>query len=322
MRFVSADEIDRVLDFPALTDALADAFAQPPVQPVRHHHVVGTGRTPENMLLLMPAWEDASKVAEADRDTAVLGVKIVTVAPHNGERGMPAVMGSYLLMNAITGTVLAVMDGPRLTLWRTAAASALAARLLARADASVLAMLGAGALSPFLIRAHASVRPIREVRIWNRSRGAAERLAASMAQEGFSVSVAASADAAVDGADIVSAATLSTEPLVRGAHVKPGAHIDLVGAFTPAMRESDDAAVAMAEVHVDTRAGALKEGGDLVQAIASGAFAAKDVRSELQELLTGRAKGRSSPQAVTLFKSVGAALEDLAAAKLVWRAIN
>jgi ornithine cyclodeaminase len=317
MRVFTADEIDALLSFPALIDAVSEAFAHPPVQPVRHHHPVATGRAADNMLLLMPAWEDLA--AGVDPQSAVLGVKIVTVAPLNGELGLPAVMGSYLLMKAATGEMLAMMDGPRLTLWRTAAASALAARHLARADASSMAMLGAGALAPFLIRAHATVRPIKTVRIWNRSRDASERLAAQMAEVGFAATAVSSADDAVDGADIVSAATLSTTPVIRGALLKPSAHVDLVGAFTPAMREADDDAVARAEVHVDTRAGALKEGGDLVQAIAAGRFTASAVKSELAELVTGRAPGRTSPQAVTMFKSVGAALEDLAAAKLVLR---
>ena len=323
MRVITASEIDKALTFPALVDALAEAFAHPPVQPVRHHHTVETGSGSDNTLLLMPAWDDlATTQGEGLQGNGFLGVKIVNVAPDNGARGLPAIMGVYLLMDARTGSVLALLDGQRITLWRTAAASALAARHLAREDASVMAILGAGALAPFLVRAHASQRPIRTVRVWNRSIEGAERLAALLRDEGFDATATADASAAVAGADIVSAATLSSAALVRGADLAPGTHVDLVGAFTPAMRESDDDAVAMADVYVDTRAGALKEGGDLVQAIAAGAFAADRVRGELSELVTGKAAGRTNANAVTLFKSVGAALEDLAAAGLVWRRLQ
>lgn len=315
MRVISAGEIDAALTFPALIDALGHAFAHPPVQPVRHHHPIATGGAADNMLLLMPAW---NPLTGEEGGEAHLGVKVVTVAPANGALAMPSIMGTYLLMKASTGEVLAVMDGPRITTWRTAAASGLASQFLSRADSSVLALLGAGALAPFMARAHAAVRPIREIRVWNRSRGAAEALAASLTADGLAARAVDDPEEAVRGADIISSATLSTTPLIRAAWLKPGAHVDLVGAFTPAMRECDGETVRRAEVYVDTRAGALKEGGDLVQAIAEGCFSADAVRGELTELARGTAPLRSSADAITLFKSVGAALEDLAAASLIW----
>jgi ornithine cyclodeaminase/alanine dehydrogenase-like protein (mu-crystallin family) len=320
MKLVSAAEIDAALDFTSLIDALGDAFAHPPVQPVRHHHTIETGNAggSTNTLLLMPAWQNLTGKTVAQREDAMLGVKIVAVAPENGARGLPAVNGTYLLCRALTGEVLAAMDGQRITLWRTAAASALAARYLARPDTSTMAMLGAGALAPFLVRAHASVRPIKTVLIWNRSLAPAEALAETLSKDGFSCRVVGDPDEAVRIADLISAATLSQKPLIKGALLKPGTHLDLVGAFTPDMREADVDAVARSEVHVDTRAGALKEGGDLVQALKAGALSAEQVLSELTELVTDKKSGRTNNHAITLFKSVGAALEDLAAANLVW----
>jgi ornithine cyclodeaminase len=211
-----------------------------------------------------------------------------------------------------------MIDGGALTLWRTAAASALAASYLARDDASRLVMVGAGALAPHLIDAHASVRPIETVAIWNRNPSRAEALAARLAGRGYAVAAVTDLAAAVRSADIVSCATLSGEPLVKGDWLKPGVHLDLVGAFTPAMRESDDAAVRRARVYVDTRAGALKEAGDIVLPIKSGVIAEADICGDLFDLCRGAVEGRRSAEEITLFKSVGTALEDLAAASLAF----
>jgi ornithine cyclodeaminase/alanine dehydrogenase-like protein (mu-crystallin family) len=312
MRVVSAAEIDRVLTFPSLIAALADAFRADIAVPVRHHHEIRRPGASTATNLLMPAWTQAAA-------GNFLGVKVVNVFPDNGARGLPSIYGTYLLMSGETGETLAAMDGTRLTAWRTAAASALAAQHLARSDAERLVMVGAGALAPFLIRAHASVRPIRQVAIWNRN---AERAAAVESQlhlPGLDVSVTADLEAAVRVADVVSCATLSHEPLVRGAWLKPGAHLDLVGAYNPAMRESDDEAVRRARIFVDTRGGALKEAGDIVQPLADGVIAKDDVEGDLSDLARGLVDARRSPDDITLFKSVGTAIEDLAAAMLVWR---
>ena len=213
---------------------------------------------------------------------------------------------------------LAAIDGTRLTHWRTAAASALAASYLAWADAANLAMVGAGALAPFLIEAHASQRPIREVTIWNHRAGRAEQIAADLSQRGLPVRYEPDLEKAVRGADIVSCATLSNLPLVKGDWLKPGTHLDLVGAFNLQMREADDEAVRRAELFIDTPS-ALTEGGDIAVAIQAGLIGREDIRATLADLAHGRHKGRSSAEAVTLFKSIGASLEDLAAATLVWR---
>jgi ornithine cyclodeaminase len=231
------------------------------------------------------------------------------------------VQGVYLLFEGPTGTPLAAIDGAALTLRRTAAASALAASYLARPDARVLALLGAGALAPHLARAHAAVRPVREVRLWNRSRPRAEEVAGALRAEGFAVAVADDPEAAARGADLVACATMSREPLVRGAWLAPGTHVDLVGAFTPEMRESDDEVMRRGEVFVDTFAGALAEAGDVLLAMAGGALRREAILADLHGLCAGLHPGRTSPEAITVFKSVGTALEDLVAAKLVHEAV-
>jgi ornithine cyclodeaminase len=186
-------------------------------------------------------------------------------------------------------------------------------------------MIGTGALAPQLIRVHAKVRPIEEVAIWGRRPERAEDLARELSESlprtlGRPISVRAVSDReqAVAGADIISSATLSKTPLIEGNWLNAGQHVDLVGAYTPQMRESDDRAVERARVHVDTRAGALKEGGDIVQPLASGAIEEDDIIADLFELARGQQTGRLPGDAtsITLFKSVGAALEDLAAAEL------
>jgi ornithine cyclodeaminase len=182
-------------------------------------------------------------------------------------------------------------------------------------------MIGAGALAPHLIAAHAAVRPIREVVVWNRTAEAARRLAASLDRPGLSVTASDDREAAVGGADIVSAATMTRDPLVRGAHLKLGTHVDLVGAFTPEMREADDEAVRRATVFVDTRAG-MRESGDIAEPLASGALTEAGIAGDLHELARGAVPGRRSADEITLFKSVGNAIEDLAAAVEVWRRLN
>lgn len=311
MRIISAADVDRALDFPALVEVLREGFRKGAVQPVRHHHTVERPEGQPTTLLLMPAWTD---FAAADAEGGHIGVKIATVSPDNNTIGKPAVMAQYLLLDGQTGEPEALIDGQRLTVWRTAAASALAADYLARPDASRLLVIGAGALAPFLARAHAAVRPIRHIAVWNRTRKSAERVAAELAEEGFEARAVDDIDAALAETDIVTAATISTVPLVHGAALKPGTHVDLVGAFSPAMRESDDEAVRKARVYVDTRGGALKEAGDIVQAISSGALTEAAVAGDLFQLTRGETQGRSSAGEITLFKSVGAALEDLAAA--------
>lgn len=300
------------LDRRALVAALAEAFACGGSAPVRARHEYGARGTDDGALLVMPAW-----------DARALGVKLVTVTPANGARGLPAVNAVYLLFDARTGAPRALVDGEELTLRRTGAVSALAASRLARADASRLLVVGTGRLAPHLALCHACVRPLREIRIWGRRSAAAEQaareLAAALDGEGAGAQVSTCADleAGVRWADLITCATLSREPLVRGAWLQPGQHVDLVGAFRPDMREADDDCLRRAAVWVDTRAGALAEAGELVQGIAAGALTADHVRGELADLVRGGGTARRDPAEITLFKSVGTALADLAAARLV-----
>ncbi|MCB1464004.1 MAG: ornithine cyclodeaminase family protein [Nitratireductor sp.] len=296
------------LPMTALIEALRAMFVSGCEMPVRHHHTLGVPGEPDATLLLMPAWQTGQ----------FIGVKIATVFPGNSARGKAAVNAAYVLISAASGEVLAMVDGGELTARRTAAASALAADYLARKDAGHLLVVGTGRLSLNLIEAHAAVRPIRWVTIWGRSPEKAAAVAEKAAAAGFETEATDDLASAVGHADIVSCATLSNEALVHGAWLKPGAHLDLVGAFTPRMRESDDEAMRRASVFVDTRAGATREGGDIVLAMQSGALAQSDIRAELAELTRGEHKGRTSDDEITAFKSVGAALEDLAGAVLAY----
>lgn len=320
MLTISAQDVDRALTETMLVDALQVAFRDGMVQPVRHHHAVERPDGAASTLLLMPAWNDFE--AAGTSEGGFIGVKIVTVSPDNNSIGKPAVVGLFLLLNGKTGEPVALIDGPRLTTWRTACASALASRWLSREDSSRLLIIGAGAMAPFLVRAHCAVRPIRQIRIWNRTQANAEKLAATLRAEGFDVSAADDLDGALGWADIISSATISAEPLVRGARLKPGTHVDLVGAFTPELRESDDEAISKARVYVDTREGATKEAGDIVQALASGALTRDGIVADLYELARGEKQGRRNADEITLFKSVGAALEDLAAGIAVYKAMT
>jgi ornithine cyclodeaminase len=316
MRIFDGAAVDAALSYPALVDTLEAAFAKGAIAPPRHHHAIALGGRPEATLLIMPAWEaHAPGSAHAGR---YLGLKAVTVFPDNATRGKPAVLGSYLLLSAETGATLAVMEATRLTAWRTGAASALASRFLSRPDASRLVMVGAGALAPFLVRAHASVRPILEVAVWNRSRPGAEALVAVLAGAGIAATIADDLAAAVARADVVSTATLSADPVIRGAWLRPGTHVDCVGAFKPGMRETDDDVVRRARLYVDTRPGAFAEAGDIVQPLRAGVIGKQAVLGELAELCRGTVRGRTSAEEITFFKSVGASIEDLAAAVAVY----
>jgi ornithine cyclodeaminase len=304
---LDAAELARRLDRRALIDALDAAFRKPCSVPTRWRHHVESAVPGETggTLLMMPAWNPGG----------ALGIKIASVYPDNAHKGLPAVCAIYLLLDAATGQPRAILDGEELTLRRTGAASALASRHLSSPDASRLLMVGTGRLAPHLIESHLLVRPIREVRIWGRHAERARALALSLAQSDVAIEYTEDLGAAVRWADVVSCATLSRQPLVHGAWLKAGQHLDLVGAYTADMCETDDEAIARAELFVDTRAGALGESGEIMGAIARGVIDQSAVRGELSELASGSFK-RSRPNAITIFKSVGTALEDLVAAEL------
>lgn len=297
------------LTYPALIDALAEAFAAGRIEaPLRGHHPMADGAGNTNTFLVMPAWEPG----------AFTGVKLVTVAPGNSARGLASVIGLYVLFDAVSGAPLLSVDGSAITLRRTAAASALAARYLAPRNARTLLMVGAGNLSPHLIEAHRSARPgLERILVWNRNPARARSLAVRVGGEAIN-----DLASAVGRADVITSATMSHAPLIQGEWLKPGTHVDLVGGFTPAMREVDDVAVTRARLFADTRAGALHEAGDLSDPLGRGVISASDVVAELADLTTARDPGRRSDDEITLFKSVGTALEDLAAAALLYRSLR
>ena len=316
MQFIDAETVEARLSFPKLVDILETAFRNGAIAPPRHHHVVPLDGRPEAMWLLMPAI--SAKAPGASVAGPYMGMKSVTVFPDNATRNKPAIFGMYLLLSTLTGETIAIMDATRLTVWRTAAASALASRYLSRPDSSRMVMIGAGALAPYMIRAHASVRPIREVLVWNRTPASAERLAAGLSASGLTVRVTDDLEAAVRQADIVASATISAEPLIRGAWLKPGTHVDCVGAYKSSLRETDDDVVRRARIFADTFAGCFGEAGDILRPIAAGVIGKDAVLGDLYGLTRGTVGGRGSPGEITFFKSVGASIEDLAAAIAVY----
>jgi ornithine cyclodeaminase/alanine dehydrogenase-like protein (mu-crystallin family) len=317
MRMIDAAAVEGALGYPFLVDVLGDAFRTGAISPLRHHHTIELSGRPDATLLLMPAWQKSAPDAMTAGPYA--GVKLVTVFPDNGERFQrPAIYGVYLLLSTDTGEPLALIDAPKLTVWRTAAASALAARDLARTDASRMLMVGAGALAPYLVRAHASVRPIREVAIWNRSRAAAERVAGKLANLDLTISVLDDLETGVRNSDIISTATISADPLIRGAWLQPGQHLDCVGAFRPDMRETDDDCVRRARLWVDTLVGGKSEAGDVVMPLKAGIISEADIQGDLFSLASGDARKRQTDTEITMFKSVGASIEDLAAAVAIY----
>ena len=308
MKNISKEEIEKNLDYKSLVPRLESAFQGNYTIPMRHHHdFENPFASRESTLLLMPAWEAGKHV----------GVKIVTVSPENGNHGLPAIQGMYMLINAKTGTPEALMEAKTLTVKRTAAASALAASFLAKANTKKMLMVGTGALAPELIHAHASVRPIEEVEIWGRNFKKAKELAESLTTDTLNVTAIENLEEAVKRADLISCATLSQTPLVKGAWLRNGQHLDLVGAYRPDMREADDDCIKNAEVYVDTYAGATKECGDLAIPLKEKIISIEDIKGDLFGLCKKEVEGRTSEEAITYFKSVGHALEDLAAAQLV-----
>jgi ornithine cyclodeaminase len=299
MRQMNRAEVAAALSWPALVEALRAVFTQGCEAPLRHRHPLPDGGT----LLLMPAIGLGHS-----------GVKIVHVAPGNAARGLPAVHAEYLLSDAVTGAPVALLDGGELTDRRTAAASVLAARFLARSDSRRHLVLGAGKVAAALAEAFHDAYAMEETAIWARRPEQAEALAMRLKAHGVKAHAVTRIEPA--GFDIISAATLATEPLLHGAALRPGQHLDLVGAYRADMREADAQAVARALCVVDTRLGGLNEAGDVVQAIQEGAVTPAHIVADLAELCRGNHPGRTSLDQITMFKSVGWAGEDLAAALL------
>lgn len=308
MKLIDADDLAKSLPYGALVDAIGHAFAGGVTVPVRAHHDVPVEDGQNSTILLMPAWSD----------DGFIGVKTVVVAPENASKGLPAVQATYQLFDRETGQPLALMDGPELTARRTACASALAARYLADENASKLLMIGTGVLAHHLPQAHAAVRPIKEVRVWGRNPEKAEKSAAALRAAGLAAEMTEDLSSSVEWADIVSAATLAKEPIIDGNWLRAGQHVDLVGAFRPDMREADDTVLKRARIFCDTKAGAMKEAGDLSDPLARGVIGENDVLADLFELASGDYLFERKPDDITMFKSAGTAIEDLAAAMLAY----
>jgi ornithine cyclodeaminase len=313
LRLIDAESVHRLLDYAPLVEALAAAHREAP--PLVGRSLLepppGAGRVGEGFLVL-PAWAHGR----------AFGVKMVTIVPGNADLadGPPTVQAVYQLFEGVTGRPVAVIDGTALTLRKTAADSGLGAKLLARDDVRTLLMIGAGALAPHLIGAHLAVRPsLERVLVWNRSAPWRDRLLERLARQGVPAEASDDLEAAVRAADVISAATLASEPLVRGAWLRPGTHVDLVGAYTPTMREADDEAMRRARVHVDYRGSTIGESGELIQPIASGAITEQDVLGDLFDLCQGRTPGRRAADEITLFKNGGGSHLDLFTAEFLLR---
>lgn len=308
MLIIGAEEVRALAPMPELIDALARAFVDHSTMPPRQVTPI-PGGTGERLLLTMPAFE-----------TSGFGIiKLATVFPDNSDVSLPTIQGAILVFSD-RGEAIAIIDGATVTQLRTGAASALASRYLSRTNSSHLLIVGTGALTPAMVAGHIAERPISRVSIWGRR---TERITASLAQirdwVGPEIELSPCNDLArgVSEADIVSCATSAATPLVLGEWLKPGTHIDLVGSFSPEKREADDCAVLRARIFVDTFEGALSEAGDLLQPMRDGLIARERIESELSSLISGKAEGRRNETEITLFKSVGAALEDLAAARVI-----
>ncbi len=308
MIHISAAQIAGLLRYCELADAIGAAFASDGIHVPQRVHVPVEDYAHRGVLLLMPAW----------RTGGLLGVKIVSVNSENRALGLPTVQGTLLITNAETGVPVATLDATEITRWRTAATSLLAARMLARPESAVLVLAGSGAVAQHLLSAYLEAFRLREVLVWSRTAARARQLVTDIAPTGqTTVTAVDDLEAAVRRADIVSSATLSEGGLIKGQWVKPGTHVDLVGAYTPRMRESDDDLILRAAIFVDTRATATREAGDLVQPLAAGLITESEIRGELRELVRRQCQGRESTEAITLFKSVGHALEDLVSAEMV-----
>lgn len=309
MLVLNRADVARLLPMPACIALMREAFAARAgggtVQPSR-----SAVRTPDGLgtMLTMPAWVS---------DPAALGVKVVSVFPGNHQRGLDSHQGAVLALDPATGQVLAILEAGTLTAIRTAAVSAVATDLLATPGAADLALLGAGAEARTHLEAMAAVRTLRRVRVWSRSAGRARAFAEAATVPGVQVEVMASAADAVAGASIICTLTASPTPVLEGKWIAPGAHINAVGAHTPETRELDTDAVALARIVVDARESALQEAGDLLIPIRERRLRTADIAAELGEVITGTHRGRTSAAEITLFKSLGLAIEDVAAARYV-----
>jgi len=309
MRIVDAAEIKRVLTFPVLVDALEAAHKRAKIDV--QDGFLGT----EKELYFTRHAVDRGRF---------MASKLITSFPANLAEGkLPAVQAVFIIFDGRNGKPLAVIDGTEITYWRTAADSALGARLLARPDPQTLLVVGAGEMSRWLVRSHRTVRPsLQRVLIWNRNPDRAVEVAAALTQEGIKAEATRDLDAATQMADVITTCTRSHVPLVKGANLKPGTHLDLVGGYTPQTREADDEAARRGLVFVDRRESAFHGVGDILQPIESGAIREADVLGDLYDLAPGKVAGRRSPSDITFFKNAGGGHLDLMTAEVILKQIG
>jgi ornithine cyclodeaminase/alanine dehydrogenase-like protein (mu-crystallin family) len=301
MKTFDAPTTARALPFKPLIEAIEQMFVAGCEVPLRHSHQLNDAAS----ILIMPAWQ---------RD-GYLGIKTVTIVPGKSARGLPGLLSTYQLFDSQTGEAVAAIDGNEITSRRTAAASALAASRLARADAKTMLLVGTGRVGSLLPEAYRTVLPIQRVLVWDIKPEAASAFTQKLIGQEIDAVVVTDLEAATRQADIVSCATLSTAPLIQGAWLQRGSHLDLIGSFKPEMRETDDACFAHAELWVDTEEALIKS-GDLLSPLKSGVITQASVRGTLTDLCRNKPAARDRA-ARTVFKAVGTALEDLAAAILV-----
>lgn len=307
-RFVGAEEIRRTLSFPTLIAALEAAHRRPKME-------VQNG--------LLGNESEQYFVRHAVDRGRYMASKLVTSFPANLHTGaLPAVQALCVLFDGRNGQPLSVIDGTELTYWRTAADSALGAKILAQPEPDTLLIVGAGAMSAPLIRAHRTVRPsLRRVLIWNRTLERAAGLVAQLLKEGIHAELTQDLAAATQTADLISTCTRSNDPLILGANLRPGVHLDLVGGYTPTTREADDEAARRSLVFVDCRESAFDGVGDIALPIAHGVIKESDVLGDLYDLIGGRVSARRSPSDITFFKNAGGGHLDLMTAELIFRAL-
>ncbi|MDP3523781.1 MAG: ornithine cyclodeaminase [Hoeflea sp.] len=309
MHIVTGDDIRSVCSWPFAVEALRAGHLMKPAD-LKDSLVENSGRK----MLVRTAWIEG----------LASGVKAVTIYPDNpgASPPRPSVQGQVLLFDEAEGHVVAVLEGVDLTAWKTAGDSALGSSCLSRIDIRTMLMLGAGSMARPLIDAHRAVRPsLDHVMIWNRSAPRAEELAAALAADGVTAEVVTDLDAAVARADLISSATMSTEPLIKGAMLRPGTHVDLVGAYTPAMREADNATLTRGRLFVDSRATTVGHIGELMIPMAAGVITEADIQGDLHDLVQGRA-GRGSAEEITVFKNGGGAHLDVMIAHAVYLALQ
>lgn len=306
MQFITKEDLERLAPYGPLVDALARGLQEPVESPPRSHF---NPNHDASAVLVMPAWKPHQ----------IMGTKIVSIWPENNARGQSAVSGIYVVTSCKDGTPMAVIDGTELTLRRTAAAAALAARILARRDSQHLVIAGTGALSAPLAMAHHSVLGLSEITIWGRDLGKAQRVVAALAQSGIASRATADLQWALASADVVAAATTASNAFIPDDWIRPGTHLGLIGAFTTSMAEAEPQLLTRARLFADNRAAVLEKGGEVVQALRAGLITTQDVHAELSELVTLPllVKGRCADSDITVFKSVGFAALDLIAAQHV-----